>query len=303
MEYKIRFQRNDINPPSYQYTKYGGGTIRSSACGPAALVNCLLNGGIADVSIPTMCELAVTCGARQSGGTVEGILLKAVSSRYNFSWKTTSKNAELVKHLKAGGTAILHCGGDFSLFSDGGHYVAAIDIDSSGQIVVADSLYYTGKWSKNAIRKKWIITTKQTGVVKTDIYAIGKATADRNPSYYLISKNTNTTKEDSEMVEKTKFNIDGIETALDAITKNGITYVALREYNDKLGLVTGYNATTGTRIVDLADITVNINGKIIIIPGLSLNGKNYGGIRKILESAGYTVDWDNKNKVILVTKK
>lgn len=189
MSYTIKMQK----PASYAGNAYGSGTIGSSGCGPAALCNCLANAGIADVSIPTMCRLAVSCGARQSGGTVEETLLKTASGKYGFTYSSTSKNAELLSHLKAGGTAICYCGGTYPLFSTGGHYVAAVGVDSNGKIVVADSLYYTGKWVYNSMRIAQIETTSTQGLVKCSINALGKATADRSPSYFLISKKADET--------------------------------------------------------------------------------------------------------------
>lgn len=188
MSYTVKLQK----PASYQNNAYGSGTIGSSACGPSALCNALANAGIADVSVPTMCALAVSCGARQTGGTVESVLLKAAGSKYGFTYKSTSKNAELLAHLKAGGTAICYCGGGYPLFSTGGHYVAAVGVDSSGKIVIADSLYYTNKWVYNSVRRTQIATTSTRGLVKCSLTALGKATADRSPSYFLISKKTTT---------------------------------------------------------------------------------------------------------------
>lgn len=65
MSYKVKFQ----NEPAYKSMPYGGNSIYNSACGPASLCNALDVLGIADVGIPTMCELAVSCGARMDGGT------------------------------------------------------------------------------------------------------------------------------------------------------------------------------------------------------------------------------------------
>lgn len=184
MSYTVKMQK----PASYANNSYGSRTIGSSACGPSALCNCLANGGIADVSVPTMCKLAVSCGARQTGGTVESVLLKAAGSKYGFTYKSTSKNAELLAHLKAGGTAVCYCGGNYPLFSTGGHYVAAVGVDSSGKVIIADSLYYSNKWTYNSTRRTQITTTGTRGLVKCSLTALGKATADRSPSYFLISK-------------------------------------------------------------------------------------------------------------------
>ena len=117
--YDVTFQTE----ARYKSVKYGQGTIYSSACGPASLCNALKVLGIASVSLPTMCKLAVSCGARVTGGTDMHQLLRAASKKYAFAYRTTSKNAELLAHLKSGGTAILHAGTEYKLFSTSGYYL------------------------------------------------------------------------------------------------------------------------------------------------------------------------------------
>lgn len=180
--YSVKFQTET----KYKSIKYGQGTIYSSACGPTSLCNALMALGIADVSIPTMCQLAVACGARVSGGTVMATLLQAAAPKYNFKFSTTSKNAELLAHLKTGGVAILHAGTAYQLFSTGGHFVTAVA--ASGQtITVLDSYWYSGKYTASALRRNYV-SVVQNGVIKTSLTQCGKATIDRSPSYYLISR-------------------------------------------------------------------------------------------------------------------
>lgn len=182
MAYDVKFQTEQ----AYKSIKYGQGTIYSSACGPASLCNALNVLGIADVSIPTMCNLAVSCGARVQGGTLMAPLLKAAAPKYHFAYRTTSKNAELLAHLKAGGAAILHAGSAYQLFSNSGHFVTAVA--ASGQtITVLDSYWYSGKYTASSIRRNYVSVVSK-GVVKTSLTQCGKATIDRSPSYYLISR-------------------------------------------------------------------------------------------------------------------
>ena len=182
MAYTVKFQTEE----KYKSIRYGQGTIYSSACGPASLCNALQVLGIADISIPTMCNLAVSCGARVEGGTDESVLLRSAASKYGFEWRSTSKNAELLAHLKAGGAAILHAGSSYKLFSTSGHFVTAAA--ASGQtITVLDSYWYSGKYTASSIRRNYV-SVVQKGVVKTSLTQCGKATIDRSPSYYLISK-------------------------------------------------------------------------------------------------------------------
>lgn len=73
MAYTVKFQTES----KYKSISYGSNSIYNPACGPASLCNALQVLGIADISIPTMCQLAVSCGAR--GGYVGGVYSKGVA--------------------------------------------------------------------------------------------------------------------------------------------------------------------------------------------------------------------------------
>ena len=182
MSYNVHFQTD----ASYKNVKYGQGTVYSSGCGPASLCNALDTLGIASVTVKAMCAYAVSVGARVSGGTDESVLLKHAAKKYGFTYRTTSKNAELLAHLKSGGVAILHGGNSYKLFSDSGHFVCAVAA-SGNTVTVLDSFWYEGKYKRNAIRRNYV-SVVDDGIIKTSIVQCGKATADRSPSYYLISK-------------------------------------------------------------------------------------------------------------------
>lgn len=182
MGYNVHFQTN----AAYKKIKYGQGTVYSSGCGPASLCNALDVLGIASVSVKAMCAYASSVGARVEGGTDEAVLLRNAAKKYGFSYKTTSKNAELLSHLKSGGVAILHGGSSYKLFSDSGHFVCAVAANGN-TVTVLDSFWYEGKYKRNAIRRNYV-SVVDDGVIKTSIIQCGKATADRSPSYYLISK-------------------------------------------------------------------------------------------------------------------
>ena len=183
-KYTVTFQTES----KYKTLSYGGNSVYNSACGPASLCNALREAGIADVGLLTMCKLSVSCGARVDGGTDMATLLKASADRYGFTYRSTSKNADLLAHLKAGGTAVLHAGSAYPLFSNGGHFVSAVSV-SGDTITVLDSYWYDGKYTATTIRKNNVkVITK--GVIQTSLTQCGKATIDRAPSYYLINRKT-----------------------------------------------------------------------------------------------------------------
>lgn len=184
MGYNVHFQ----TMPAYKGIKYGQGTVYTSGCGPASLCNALDALGIARVSVKAMCAYAVSVDARVKGGTDEATLLKHAAKKYGFTYRATSKNAELLAHLKSGGVAILHGGNSYKLFSDSGHFVCAVAA-SGNTVTVLDSFWYDKKYKRNAIRRNYV-SVVDDGIIKTSIVQCGKATADRSPSYYLISKAT-----------------------------------------------------------------------------------------------------------------
>ena len=198
MSYNVHFQTD----ASYKSVKYGQGTVYSSGCGPASLCNALDALGIASVTVKAMCAYAVSVGARVSGGTDESVLLKHAAKKYGFTYRATSKNAELLAHLKSGGVAILHGGSAHKLFSSGGHFVCAVAAKGS-TITVLDSYWYSSKYTSSAIRRNYVHVVNK-GVVQTSLTQCGKATADRSPSYYLISKTTQKSDSKKEVEDMTE---------------------------------------------------------------------------------------------------
>lgn len=198
MSYNVHFQ----TMPAYKGIKYGQGTVYTSGCGPASLCNALDALGIASVTVKAMCAYAVSVGARVSGGTDESVLLKHAAKKYGFTYRATSKNSELLAHLKAGGVAILHGGSAYKLFSDSGHFVCAVAA-SGNTVTVLDSFWYDKKYKRNAIRRNYA-SVVDDGIIKTSIVQCGKATADRSPSYYLISKTTQKSDSKKEVEDMTE---------------------------------------------------------------------------------------------------
>ena len=127
---------------------------------------------------------------------------KHAAKKYGFTYRATSKNAELLAHLKSGGVAILHGGSSHKLFSSGGHFVCAVAAKGS-TITVLDSYWYSSKYTSSAIRRNYVHVVNK-GVVQTSLTQCGKATADRSPSYYLISKTTQKSDSKKEVEDMTE---------------------------------------------------------------------------------------------------
>ena len=104
---------------AYKNVRYGGNSIYNSACGPASLANALMTLGIADITVKAACTFAVSCRARVDGGTDMHKLLSAASKRWGITYTTTSSNAKLAAHLRAGGVAVMNQGSKYKVFSNG----------------------------------------------------------------------------------------------------------------------------------------------------------------------------------------
>lgn len=191
MSYVCRMQTGQ----SYSNKKYGWNSISNSACGPCSLVNALVNGRIADVSVEAMCSYSCSVGARASSGTDMFKLLDKASKKYGFTYTTSNLNEDLWLHLKKGYTAIINVCEKHPWFSkSGGHFIAAIGCEGENTVIVADSLYYPYKWHEYAdgqrrsnkikIHKGASFTNNQ--VLEAPLSIIGKASIGRNPCYYLI---------------------------------------------------------------------------------------------------------------------
>lgn len=183
--YTVQFQ----NAAAYRNIPYGwwGGTVFSSACGPAAACNAFSALGIANVNLLDMCKIAEDCGARVDGGTVESTLLKELVKRYAFTYTTTSDPNVLKSHLKSGGVAIAHTGNGYPLFTTSGHFVTVTKIDNNDNVTVLDSYWSDTKFTSTSIRKN-NVTVLSEGVVKTSLSQLNKACSDRSPRFYLITK-------------------------------------------------------------------------------------------------------------------
>lgn len=300
MSYNVHFQTN----AAYKSVKYGQGTVYSSGCGPASLCNALDALGIAKVTVKTMCAYAVSVGARVSGGTDESVLLRNAAKKYGFSYKTTSKNAELLAHLKAGGVAILHGGSSYKLFSDSGHFVCAVAA-SGNTVTVLDSFWYSGKYKRNAIRKNYV-SVVDDGIIKTSITQCGKATADRSPSYYLIGKvvkkpttNSTTTAEPKGeyVVKNLEMQVNGSAQTVEAIENDGHNYVRLDQLSKLLPVVVGYNGKQPT--MNTAEIKLCIDGKQCSLSGgIIAPGKSLVYVSDLASALGYKVGWDAESKTV-----
>lgn len=160
--------------------------ISTSGCGPVAAciaVNTLAGKELYTVS--KMAKLSLSCGARDNSGTNLKTLLDEICFvNKDFKYTTTTDENKVVSHLKSGGMAIVNQGDVYNVFSTAGHFVVAYRMSGSN-IEILDPQMYSGKYDSYS-RPKRIVKKTSTGCI-VSTKELGKATADRNPAYFLIS--------------------------------------------------------------------------------------------------------------------
>lgn len=181
------YNQNNYSDLKYPSSAHPSATIKSGGCGVVSstiLVNNLFDKEV--YTVKAMRDLAIKCGARVAEGTNVATLLKAICNEYKeLSFTTTSDENKLVEHLKKGGMAIANQGNAYEVFSSAGHFVVAYRMVGDN-IEVVDPQMYDSKYKKSPKKDRIVKATSTGCIVSKNI--IGKATADRTPSYYLITK-------------------------------------------------------------------------------------------------------------------
>lgn len=192
----MKYYYNQQNYEKLAYNKPNGGkaTIKSGGCGVCAA--CIVFNNLAGKELYTVAKMrdfSISNKARTNSGTDMNTLLKALcKANTAFSFITTSDVDKLTLHLKSGGMAIANQGSSYNVFSTAGHYVVAYKPNGSN-IEVVDPQMYSGKY--DAYNRPKRIVKKTTNGCIVSKAEIKKATADRNPSYYLVTyKKPTTTK-------------------------------------------------------------------------------------------------------------
>ena len=136
-------------------------------------------------TVAQMAKFSLSHGCRDNYGTnVKKLLTELCKSNKGFSFTTTTDENKLVAHLKKGGMAIANQGDAYNVFSTAGHFVVAYKMKGK-DIQVLDPQMYSGKYNAYS-RPKRIVKKTDTGCI-INVTQMGKATADRNPAYYLVS--------------------------------------------------------------------------------------------------------------------
>lgn len=175
--------QNDYPHLAYAAPGYESATVKSGGCGVCAAVNAV--GALTGRAVPVreMRDLALTCGARVSGGTDMKKLCAALTKAYGVTCTLSNRADDLTAHLERGGVAVCNTAGN-GMFSTGGHYVVALGL-LDGKVCVADPGLYTGKYG-SAKRRKAVSVTGD--LLLTDAAAVDADCVGRWPRYYLLHR-------------------------------------------------------------------------------------------------------------------
>ena len=185
--YRI-YNQNAYGHIPYPAKGYEKATVRSGGCGVTAMAMVVENLVLGMLDPAACASIALSCGARVSGGTDLRRLGKALCSRYPMTMSVTSSVDALRACMDRGGMAVVNTGGDGpghkGIFSSGGHYIVLLELEDA-QAVVADPGYYSGKY-----QKAW---RKEISVGKNDLLwcRLDRILADsrsRDPAFYLFER-------------------------------------------------------------------------------------------------------------------
>lgn len=199
-----------------------------------------------------------------------GIDCKRVNLSNIYGKDTTSANAchRTVVDALEQGKFVLACVGK-GIWTSSGHFVLAYKT-KDGKVYINDPA------SEKAMRECNSLTVWQSQVKYYWIIETGGS----KPSQ----------KEDDEVVTDRSIEIFGKEYSTKGIFKDGSNYLSPKVLADA-----GFPVTSkGSKpVVSMPGVKVSFNGKSAEIEGFKSNGKNYCGIRELLEFLGYKVGWSN----------
>lgn len=257
------FYYNQNDYPNVKYDRPSTSaveTVKTSGCGPVAaciIINSLIGKELYTVS--QMAKFSIDNSARDSSGTNMLTLLKAIcKANPDFSFVTTTSETQLVAHIKKGGMAICNQGDVYNVFSTAGHYVIAYKMSGSN-IEILDPQMYNGKYDAYN-RPKRIVKKTTNGCIVTPT-EMGKATADRDPAYFLVTYTKPKTSAKAPSITKgqtyTLKAIRGIYNGVGAstgrkkvkdLTADGRTHATFKDLNRNAYLKSGTKVTiTETR--------------------------------------------------------
>lgn len=164
-------------------------TVRNAGCGLCAAImvadRLLPN---SEFSMQDAIELSYSVKANDRKGTSYKRFAPAFAEKMGFRLEMTNEPEKLRNCLRTGGAAVVHIGGDYEghvgVFSHGGHFVAAINVEPDGRIAILDPSYKDGKYEEEG--RKGRVELKNGVIALCDASLLVEDTATRNPGFYLF---------------------------------------------------------------------------------------------------------------------
>lgn len=158
-------------------------TIRSSGCGICSAVmmahrlipNCTFD-------LKAAIDLAYETHANFEVGTNYEIYAPALAEKLGLRLEMTNDLQRLRECLRTGGASVVNVGA--GTFTQGGHYIVAINEEPDGRIAILDPDYCDGKFEAEGFRGKVDVKCGVITVCTGEILA--EDAAKRNPGYYLF---------------------------------------------------------------------------------------------------------------------
>lgn len=157
----IYYNQRNYGSMAYPAPGYESATVKTSGCGPICMSMVIENLGAGSFPPEKSVALALSSGARVSGGTDMEKLAKAVCEKFPVKYSTTTSGDAAFSELRYN-KAIVICNvkGDVGsykgLFSDSGHYVVAAGIGEV-YVTVLDPYLYPGKFDTAARRGRAVV--------------------------------------------------------------------------------------------------------------------------------------------------
>lgn len=164
-------------------------TISSSGCGLCSAIM------VADRLIPN-CEfgledavnISYESNANVKIGTDYQRFAPAFAEKLGLDYEKTNDPERLRYCLRTGGAAVVHVKGNreghVGVFSNGGHYIAAISEERDGRIATLDPSFRPDKYDKEGV--KGLVEIKEGVVTLSDLQVLVDDSAPAPYSFYLF---------------------------------------------------------------------------------------------------------------------
>jgi hypothetical protein len=124
------------------------------------------------------------------------LLSACIARDYSLVRELTDDVGKLTASLKNGAVAVCNVGGDIKsngrivydgVFSDGGHYLVAVDAADDAVLLVDPGMYDT-RYSSEYRASKVNVLSIRDGLIAADRAVLDKDCRTRSPRYYIFSK-------------------------------------------------------------------------------------------------------------------